>query len=164
MQTGPKATDNPRDFVVVPSDQVRVAPSDAEITDLLRAAARHHSETGTRATTDPFASAAVAAVPAVDATFRATDVNEGVPAKGSFIRRAMRTFAALLLALGYRRGSDELANRDLRRQEGASLVGAEVGDCSLAAARQARAWHEFDAIGRSGRGCAGPTGSTCANR
>lgn len=99
MQTGPKATDNPRDFVVVPSDQVRVAPSDAEITDLLRAAARHHSETGTRATTDPFASAAVAAVPAVDATFRATDVNEGVPAKGSFIRRAMRTFAALLLAL-----------------------------------------------------------------
>ena len=96
MQTGPKATDNPRDFVVVPSDQVRVAPSDAEITDLLRAAARHHSETGTRATTDP---AAVATVPAVDATFRATDVNEGVPAKGSFIRRAMRTFAALLLAL-----------------------------------------------------------------
>ncbi len=97
MQTGPKATDNPRDFVVVPSDQVRVAPSDAEITDLLRAAARHHSETGARATSDP---SAVATVPAVDATFRATDVNEGVPAKGSFIRRAMRTFAALLLALG----------------------------------------------------------------
>lgn len=42
MQSGvkPKATDDPHDFVVVPSDQVRVAPSDAEITDLLRAAAR----------------------------------------------------------------------------------------------------------------------------
>ena len=99
MQTGvkPQATDNPRDFVVVPSDQVRVAPSDAEITDLLRAAARHHSEAGTRAASDPSASSVV---PAVDATFRATDVNEGVPAKGSFLRRAMRTLAALLLALG----------------------------------------------------------------
>src|SRR3569832_721987 len=99
MQSGvkPKATENSPDFVVVPSDQVRVAPSDAEITDLLRAAARHHSEGGTRAASDPAASPAV---PVVDATFRATDVNEGVRAKGSFIRRAMRTVAALLLALG----------------------------------------------------------------
>jgi hypothetical protein len=39
-------------------------------------------------------------VPEVDATFRATDVNEGVPAKASFARRALRAFAALLLALG----------------------------------------------------------------
>ena len=99
MQTGvkPKATENPHDFVVVPSDQVRVAPADAEIADLLRAAARHHSEAGARAASD---SSVPATVPVVDATFRATDVNEGVPAKSSFVRRAMRTFAALLLALG----------------------------------------------------------------
>jgi hypothetical protein len=98
MQTGvkPKATENSPDFVVVPSDQVRVAPSDAEITNLLRAAARHHSEAGTRAASNP---SVPASVPMVDTTFRATDVNEGVLAKGSFIRRAMRTLAALLLAL-----------------------------------------------------------------
>jgi hypothetical protein len=99
MQTGvkPKATENPHDFVVVPSDQVRVAPADAEIANLLRAAARHHSEAGARAASDP---SVPATVPVVDATFRATDVNEGVPAKGSFARRALRAFAALLLALG----------------------------------------------------------------
>ena len=46
MQTGvkPKAASDGRDFVVIPSDQVQVATSDAEITDLLRAAARQHSE------------------------------------------------------------------------------------------------------------------------
>jgi hypothetical protein len=96
MQTGvkPKATDDPHDFVVVPSDLVRVAPSDAEITDLLRAAARHQSETGTQATSDP-------SVPTVDATFRATAVNDGVAKRGpSFGRRAMRAIAALLLTLG----------------------------------------------------------------
>lgn len=99
MQTGvkPNATENPHDFVVVPSDQVRVAPADAEIANLLRAAARHHSEAGARAASDP---SVPATVPVVDATFRATDVNEGVPAKSSFVRRAMRAFAALLLALG----------------------------------------------------------------
>jgi len=99
MQTGvkPKATENPHDFVVVPSDQVRVAPADAEIANLLRAAARHHSEAGARAASE---SSVPATVPVVDATFRATDVNEGVAAKGSFVRRAMRAIAALLLALG----------------------------------------------------------------
>lgn len=99
METGmkPNATDNAQDFVIVPSDQVRVAPSDAEITNLLRAAARHHSEAGTRAAAD---SSVPSTIPAVDTTFRATDVNEGVAAKGSFARRALRTFAALLLALG----------------------------------------------------------------
>jgi hypothetical protein len=51
MQSGvkPTATDGPRDFVVIPFDQVKVAPSDAEITDLLRTAARQHSETEVRA-------------------------------------------------------------------------------------------------------------------
>jgi hypothetical protein len=98
MQSGvkPKATDNPHDFFVVPSDQVRVAPTDAEITDLLRAAARHHSDAGTRSAADPSSSS----VPAVDATFRATDVNEGVAKRASLGRRALRAFAALLLALG----------------------------------------------------------------
>ena len=100
MQTGvkPKVDDNPHDFAVVPSDHVRGAPSDAEITDLLRAAARHHSEAGSRAGSDKAASDP--AMPALDTTFRATDVNADVPERGSFGRRAMRAFAAFLLALG----------------------------------------------------------------
>ena len=99
MQTGvkPKATDDRRDFVVIPSDQVRVAPSDAEITDLLRAAARQHSDAGSRAASDD---AAASPVLAVDTTFRATDVNADVPARSSFGRRMMRPVAALLLAAG----------------------------------------------------------------
>lgn len=99
MPTGvkPKAT-NSHDFVVIPSDQVQVAPSDAEITDLLRAAARHHSEAGPRAANN---SSGALSVPAVDTTFRATAVNDDVPArKSSFGRRAMRAIAALLLTLG----------------------------------------------------------------
>jgi len=99
MQTGvqPKATDDRRDFVVIPSDQVRVAPSDAEITDLLRAAARQHSESGPRAASDSSTSVSVLAV---DTTFRATDVNADVPARSSFGRRMLRALAALLLAAG----------------------------------------------------------------
>ncbi len=99
MPTGvkPKATDS-HDFVVIPPDQVQVAPSDAEITDLLRAAARHHSEAGPRAANN---SSGALSVPAVDTTFRATAVNDDVPArKSSFGRRAMRAIAALLLTLG----------------------------------------------------------------
>ena len=99
MPTGvkPKATDS-HDFVVIPSDQVRVAPSDAEITDLLRAAARQNSEAGIRAAND---SSGALPVPAVDATFRATAVNDDVPVrKSSFGRRAVRAIAALLLTLG----------------------------------------------------------------
>jgi hypothetical protein len=98
MQTSakPNATDR-RDFVVIPSDQVKVAPSDAEITDLLRAAARQHSETEVRAALE----ADAASVPEVDATFRATAVNDDLPARGpSFGRRLMRALAALLVAAG----------------------------------------------------------------
>lgn len=98
MQTEakPKATDDRRDFVLIPADQVRVAPSDAEITDLLRAAARHHSEAGVRPAPDPSVP-----VPAVDTTFRATAVNEDLPVRGStFGRRLVRMVAALLLAAG----------------------------------------------------------------
>ena len=100
MQSGvkPKANDDGRDFVVIPSDQVRVAPSDAEITDLLRAAARQHSEGGARVSPDH---EATAPVPAVDATFRATAVNEDLPARGpTWGRRLMRALAALLVAAG----------------------------------------------------------------
>lgn len=100
MQSGvkPTATDGRRDFVVIPSDQVRVAPSDAEITDLLRTAARQHSEAEVRAALE---AEAQAPVPAVDTTFRATAVNDGVPGrKGSFGRRAMRAVVALLVAAG----------------------------------------------------------------
>jgi hypothetical protein len=100
MQSGvkPTATEDRRDFVEIPSDQVRVAPSDAEITDLLRAAARQHSESEVRAALEAEAGSSV---PAVDTTFRATAVNEAVPGrKGAFGRRAMRAFAAFLLALG----------------------------------------------------------------
>jgi hypothetical protein len=95
MQSGvkPKATSS--DFVVIPSDQVRVAPSDAEISDLLRAAARQHSEAGGQAADSD------APVPAVDATFRASAVNDDVPGRKSLLRRgAMRLVTALLVALG----------------------------------------------------------------
>jgi hypothetical protein len=92
----PKASEDKHDFVVIPSDQVRVAPSDAEITDLLRAAARHQSE-GTRVASD---SSHALSVPTVDTTFRPTAVNDDAPARSSFGRRAMRAVAALLLTLG----------------------------------------------------------------
>ena len=96
----PKSAEDRRDFVVIPSDQVRVAPSDAEISDLLRAAARQHSEVGAHAAPDSNPSAPVP-VPVVDTTFRATNVNDDVPARGrTFGRRLMRAVAALLLAMG----------------------------------------------------------------
>ena len=97
-QAKPKATDDPGDFVVIPSDQVRVAPSDAEISDLLRAAARHQSESGIRNAPDP---SDRSAVPVVDTRFRATAVNDGVSARRrSFGRQVMRAMTALLLAIG----------------------------------------------------------------
>jgi hypothetical protein len=96
-----KATDDPHDFVVVSSDQVRVAPSDDdELTGLLRAAARHHSESESDNSTVPDRSGPVP-VPMVDTTFRATAVNDDVPARRTTLgRRAMRAVAALLLTLG----------------------------------------------------------------
>jgi hypothetical protein len=97
-----KATDDPHDFVVIPSDQVQVAPSDAapsdtELTDLLRAAARQRSESGSSDAPDRSGSAPV---PAVDTTFRATAVNNDVSARGpTFGRRLLRAVVALLLAI-----------------------------------------------------------------
>jgi hypothetical protein len=96
-----KATDDPHDFVVVSSDQVRVAPSDTdELTDLLRAAARHHSESESDNSTVPNRSGPVP-VPMVDTAFRATAVNDEVRARRTTLgRRAMRAIAALVLTIG----------------------------------------------------------------
>ncbi len=91
----PKANDDPHDFVVVPSDAVRVVPAEQEISDLLRgAAARHHPDP------QPFAAPDPVAAPPVDATFRPAAAGD-VPGSGngrSIGRRAVRAFAALLLA------------------------------------------------------------------
>ena len=94
----PKPIDDPHDFLVVPPDAVRFVPTDEELSNLLREAARHHSDPQKQAgSTLP----AGPPVPAVDATFRATAVND-VPIAGqreSIGGRALRGFAALLLAL-----------------------------------------------------------------
>jgi hypothetical protein len=87
-----KTTDDPHDFVVVPSDHVRVAPSDDEISDLLRTAARQHADQqGGTGPTSP--------VPSVDTTFRATDVNNDLlERRRSIGRRVMRALTAVVLA------------------------------------------------------------------
>ena len=87
-----KQTDDPHDFVVIRSDDVRVAPSDEEISDLLRTAARQHADSQA-------AGGVGSPVPPVDTTFRATDVNHDIlKRRRSIGRRVMRAFAALLLA------------------------------------------------------------------
>jgi hypothetical protein len=93
----PKPSDDPHDFVVVPPDAVRVAPVDDELSGLLRAAARHHSDPQTHAGSDP---AAAPPVPPVDTTFRPSAVNDvlGSPDRPTIGRRMGRAFAALLLA------------------------------------------------------------------
>jgi hypothetical protein len=96
----PKATDDRRDFVVVPSDRAQPETSDTELTDLLRAVARHQSETSARP--DPYRPALPPVpVPMVDTAFRATAGNDDVPSRGrTFGRGLMRALAALLLAAG----------------------------------------------------------------
>jgi hypothetical protein len=90
-----KPADDPHDFVVIPSDHVQVAPSDDEISDLLRAAARQRAESQGSQTDASEASA----VPTVDTTFRPSDVNHDLLGRRrTFGRRMMRAFAALLLA------------------------------------------------------------------
>src|SRR5664279_4586819 len=97
-----KPSDDPHDVVVVAPDAIRVAPSDDEISDLLQQAARHRSDTQTRAAASDFAAGAM--VPEVDTTsFRAASVND-VPAPGehrSMARRALRGIIALLLAASF---------------------------------------------------------------
>ncbi len=95
----PKPADDPHDVVVVASDAVGVAPSDEELSNLLhQAAARHQSETQTRVAPN---APAGAAVPPVDTRFRPALVNDGLaPGKAwSIVKRALRAFTALLLAL-----------------------------------------------------------------
>jgi hypothetical protein len=93
----PKPTDDPHDFLVVPPDAVRVVPTDEELSNLLREAARHHSAPQAQAGSDL---AAGPPVPTVDATFRAAAVSD-VLVQGrrrSIGRRVLRGFTALLLA------------------------------------------------------------------
>jgi hypothetical protein len=100
-----KPSDDPHDVIhdviVVAPDAVRVAPSDvapsdAELSDLLHQAARHRSETPARTAPD---FAVSPTVPPVD-TFRSAAVNAGPVAgqRGSTARRAVRAFMTLLLA------------------------------------------------------------------
>jgi hypothetical protein len=93
----PKQTDDPHDFLVVAPDDVRVAPSDEELSNLLRNAARHLSDPQTHRGSDV---AAGASIPSVDTTFRpAAAENVLVPGpRRSIGGRALRAFAALLLA------------------------------------------------------------------
>jgi hypothetical protein len=93
----PKPTDDPHDVIVVAPDAVRVAPSDDEISDLLRAAARQRSDSQGRKAADPSADSPV---PPVDTTFRPAAVNEHFARsrRRSFGRQAVRAITALLLA------------------------------------------------------------------
>jgi hypothetical protein len=93
----PKQTDDPHDFLVVAPDDVRVAPSDEELSNLLRNAARHLSDPQIHRGSDV---AAGASIPSVDTTFRPAAVeNVLVPGpRRSIGGRALRAFAALLLA------------------------------------------------------------------
>jgi hypothetical protein len=92
----PKPTDDPHDFVVIPSDAIRVAPflapSDDEISDLLRVAARQHSDA--KAGTEPRLTADEPAPP-LDASFRPTANNDDFASKRARVTRAI---AAVLIA------------------------------------------------------------------
>jgi hypothetical protein len=93
----PKPIDDPHDFVVVAPDDVRVAPAEEELSNLLRQAARHHSGPQTRTQSGLLADAAV---PAVDTTFRPAVANNAqlLGQRRSIARRVLRAFGALLLA------------------------------------------------------------------
>jgi hypothetical protein len=94
----PKQSDDPHDVLLVPPDIARVAPADDELSNLLHQAARYRSDQQTRAASDLPAGPPV---PQVDATFRASAVNDAVvPGKrGSMARQALRGITALLLAV-----------------------------------------------------------------
>jgi len=89
-----RPTDDPHDFVVVPPDAVRVVPSEDELSHVLRDAARHlsdpqaHTESG------------AAAVPPVDASFRASAVDDILAPRrrSSFGTWASRGLTAFLFA------------------------------------------------------------------
>jgi hypothetical protein len=88
----PPLSDDPHDFVVVPPDAVRVVPSDDELSDVLRDAARRLG--------DPQAHAGPGlpvAIPPVDTSFRATAVANLVAADrwpiGDWALRGVTAFA-----------------------------------------------------------------------
>jgi hypothetical protein len=94
-----KPTDDPHDIVVVAPDAVQVAPADDELSNLLREAARQYSGQQTHTASDL---PAAPPVPPVDITFRpAADGNVQILGhRRSIASRALRAFAALLLAAG----------------------------------------------------------------
>ena len=91
-----KPSDDPYDVVVVAPDAVRVAPSDEELSKLLRRAARFRSDTQTRAASVLPAGLTAASF---ETTFRPVSVNDvlGSGDRWSMARRAV-PFIALLLA------------------------------------------------------------------
>jgi hypothetical protein len=92
----PKPTDDPHDIVVVAPDDVRVAPAEEELSNLLRQAARHHSPQQTHAGSGLLAGPPV---PPVDTTFRPAAENVQIPGQRRWIGRGVvRAFTALLLA------------------------------------------------------------------
>jgi hypothetical protein len=90
--SNPKLSDDPHDFIVVAPDAVGVAPADQELSNLLHEAARYSSEAQTRKPAD------VPAVPAVDTTFRPTDVNNVLGQRSTMGKWAAKTFTAIVLA------------------------------------------------------------------
>jgi hypothetical protein len=91
-----KPCDDPCDVIAVAPDAVRVAPSDEELSNLLHQAARHRSDTQTRA---PSESPGGRTAPPVDTAFRAASVDDVLGSAGrSIARRAARGVIALLLA------------------------------------------------------------------
>jgi TolA-binding protein len=103
----PKTADDPHDIVVVAPEAVQVVPAEEELSKLLRAAARHHSDQPARPALELPTGATI---PPIDRTFRpaalsdvkVSDIqgNHIQPAQGkrSTGRRIMRAFTALLLA------------------------------------------------------------------
>jgi hypothetical protein len=96
----PKPADDPHDVVAVAPDITRVVPAVEELSNLLRAAARHSAS---QASTEPGLGAAPP-VPPVDTTFRAAAVddvrnNAGIAGpRRSIGRQVARAFVALLFA------------------------------------------------------------------
>jgi hypothetical protein len=90
----PRPAEDPHDFIVVPADMVRVVPSDDELSHVLRDAARRLGQTQAHAETDFVTEAPV---PAVDTTFRATAVDDLLPAPrspfGNLAWRGLTAFA-----------------------------------------------------------------------
>ena len=92
----PKPTDDPHDIVVVAPDDVRVAPAEEELSNLLRQAARHHSPQQTHTGSDLPAGPPV---PPVDTTFRPAAENVQIPGQRRWIGRgAVRALIGFLLA------------------------------------------------------------------